>query len=118
MAGNGVELVGEQVGEPRTAMQLWRVERPARFRRTQTGIFPDGWMSSAGHVLAVRARDGVSRGFSKVVVSRQGACGGHPAADVTVRVGPVAVVRQAAGLRAGRPIERRKLEPCGAEFRS
>ena len=36
---------------------------------------------------------GTSRGFAKIVLSRQGACGGGiPPAAVTVRIGPVAVV--------------------------
>ena len=55
VTGNGVEVVGEKVGEPRSGMQLWRVQPPARFRNTQTGVFPDGWMSSSADVLAVRA---------------------------------------------------------------
>ena len=75
VTGNGVEVVGEKVGEPRNGMQLWKVQPPARFRNTQTGIFPDGWMSSSATFSQYAPENGASRGFSKVVVSRQGACG-------------------------------------------
>ena len=74
VTGNGVEVVGEQVGEPRNGMQLWRVEPPARFRNTQTGVYPDGWMSARATFSQYAPENGESRGFAKVVVSRQGAC--------------------------------------------
>ena len=113
VTGNGVEVVGERVGEPRNGMQLWRFEPPARFRKTQTGIFPDGWMSSRATFSQYAPEDGVSRGFSKVVVSRQGACGALPVADVTVRVGPVAVIDKQPGFARVDEVVRRKLRPCG-----
>ena len=113
MTGNGVEVVGEQVGEPRNGMQLWRIEPPARFRNTQTGVFPDGWMSSTATFSQYAPEDGVSRGFSKVVVSRQGACSeALPTADVTVRIGPVTVRDKQPGFARIDNVVRRKLEPC------
>ena len=114
VTGNGVEVVGETVGEPRNGMQLWRVMPPARFRNAQTGVYPDGWMSSQASFSQYAPEDGVSRGFSKVVVSRQGACArGIPTADVTVRVGPVAVVDKQPGFARVDEVVRRKLRPCG-----
>ena len=116
VTGNGVEVVGEQVGEPRNGMQLWRVEPPARFRNTQTGVFPDGWMSSRATFSQYAPEDGVSRGFSNVVVSRQGACSeALPTADVTVRIGPVAVRDKQPGFARVDEVVRRKLQPCGLE---
>ena len=114
VTGNGVEVVGKKVGEPRNGMQLWRIEPPARFRNTQTGVFPDGWMSSTATFSQYAPENGVSRGFSKVVVSRQGACSeALPTADVTVRIGPVAVRDKQPGFARIDNVERRKLEPCG-----
>lgn len=114
VTGNGVEVVGEEIGKPRNGMQLWRIEPPARFRNTQTGVFPDGWMSSTATFSQYAPEDGVSRGFSKVVVSRQGACSeALPKADVTVRVGPVAVRDKQPGFARIDNVVRRKLEPCG-----
>jgi hypothetical protein len=114
VTGNGVEVVGEHVGEPRGGMQLWRITPPARFRNTQTGIYPDGWMGERATFSQYAPEDGVSRGFSKVVVSRQGACGGGiPVADVTVRIGPVAVRNKQPGFAHVDDVIRRKLEPCG-----
>jgi hypothetical protein len=113
VTGNGVEVVGEEVGEPRNGMQLWRVEPPARFRHTQTGVFPDGWMSSSATFSQYAPEDGVSRGFAKVVVSRQGACGALPVADVTIEIGPIAVVDDQPGFARVDETIHRKLPPCG-----
>ena len=114
VTGNGVEVLGEKVGEPRNGMQLWRIQPPARFRNTQTGVYPDGWMSSSATFSQYAPENGVSRGFSKVVVSRQGACGGGiPTADVTVRTGPVAVVNKQPGFARIDEVVRRKLPACG-----
>ncbi len=113
VTGNGVEVVGEKVGEPRGGMQLWRIEPPARFRNTQTGIYPDGWMGERASFAQYAPENGESRGFSKVVVSRQGACGGVPTADVTVRIGPVAVVDKQPGFARVDEVVRRKLPACG-----
>ena len=113
VTGNGVEVVGEQVGEPRNGMQLWRVEPPARFRNTQTGVYPDGWMSERATFSQYAPENGESRGFAKVVVSRQGACDARiPVSDVTVRIGPVAVVDDQPGFARVNHVVRRKLAPC------
>ena len=113
VTGNGVEVVGEKVGEPRNGMQLWRVRPPARFRNAQTGVYPDGWMSSQASFSQYAPEDGVSRGFSKVAVSRQGACGDIPPADVTIRIGPVAVIDKQPGFARVDEVVRRKLPACG-----
>ena len=113
VTGNGVEVVGEQVGEPLGGMTLWRVSSPARFRNTQTGVFSDGWMSSRATFSQYAPEDGVSRGFAKIVVSRQGACAASiPVADVIVRVGPVAVVDKQPGFARVDDVVTRKLAPC------
>jgi hypothetical protein len=114
VTGNGVEVVGKPVGEPRGGMQLWRVTPPARFRNTQTGVYPDGWMRESATFSQYAPENGESRGFSNVAVSRQGACGGGiPTADVTVRIGPVAVHDKQPGFARVDEVVRRKLEPCG-----
>ncbi len=109
VTGNGVEVVGEKVGEPRNGMQLWRVMPPARFRNTQTGVYPDGWMSSQRELLAVRSR---GRRLARLLEGRRLPAGSlrprHPDGgrhrpDRTRRRG-----RQAARLRArrrGRPAQ-------------
>ena len=113
VTGNGVEVVGEQVGGPQAGMQLWRVTPPARFRNTQTGVYPDGWMSSRATFSQYAPEDGESRGFAKIVVSRQGACNPKiPVADVTVRVGPVAVIDKQPGFARVDNVVRRRLRPC------
>ena len=111
VTGNGVEVVGEQVGEPRGGMTLWRVGRPVRLQNAQTGVYPDGWMGSEATFSQYAAEKGVSRGFAKIGVSRQGACG-SPAAEVTIRIGPVAVVDKQPGFGRVDEVIRRKLEPC------
>ena len=71
-------------------------------------------MSSSATFSQYAPENGVSRGFSKVVVSRQGACGsGIPTADVTVRIGPVAVVDKQPGFARVDDVVRRKLPACG-----
>ena len=115
VTGNGVEVVGEKVGELRGSMQLWRVARPARLRFAQTGVFPDGWMSSRATFSQYAPENGESRGYAKVVVSRQGACNPKiPTADVTVRIGPVAVVDKQPGFARVDNVVQRKLAPCTA----
>jgi hypothetical protein len=114
VTGNGVEVVGKKVGEPRNGMTLWKVDPPARFRNTQTGVYPDGWMSSKATFSQYAAENGSSRGFAKVAVSRQGACSaGIPTADVTIKIGPVAVVDKQPGFARVDEVIHRKLEPCG-----
>ena len=120
VTGNGVEVVGEKVGEPRSGMQLWRIEPPARFRNTQTGIYPGRVDELERATFSQYApENGDSRGFSKVVVSRQGACSAAiPTADVTVRIGPVAVVDKQPGFARVDDVVRRKLRAVRARPRS
>ena len=92
VTGNGVEVVGERIGEPRGGMTLFKVTPPVRFRYAQNGVSTDGWMGAHASFSQYAADEGVSRGFAQVVLVRQGACGaGVPTADVVVRVGTVAV---------------------------
>ena len=70
-----VEVVGEKVGEPRGGMQLWRIEPPARFRNTQTGIYPDGWMGENASFAHTRRRTA-----SRAVSPRSSSHGRGPAA--------------------------------------
>jgi hypothetical protein len=114
VTGNGVEVVGEQIGEPRGGMTLLKAAQPVRLRSAQNGVFPDGWMGARASFSQYAPENGVSRGFSKVVVSRQGACGGGiPTANVIVRTGPVAVIDKQPGFARVDEIVHRKLEPCG-----
>ena len=92
VTGNGVEVVGERIGEPRGGMTLFSVTPPVRFRYAQNGVSTDGWMGAHASFSQYAPDEGVSRGFARVVLSRQGACGASvPTADVVVRVGTVAV---------------------------
>lgn len=115
VTGNGVEVVGERVGEPRGTMTLFRIAPPARFRFAQTGVFPDGWMSERATFSQYAPEDGVSRGYSVVTISRQGACGALPVADVVVRVGTVAVRNKQPGFGRVQDVVRRKLAPCSVK---
>ena len=113
VTGNGVEVVGKQVGEPRNGMTLWRIERPARFRNAQTGVYADGWMGKRATFSQYAPVGGESRGYAKIVVSRQGACAETiPVAAVTVRVGPVAVVNEQPGFGRVDDVVHRELAPC------
>ncbi|NUT56764.1 MAG: hypothetical protein HOQ03_12380 [Thermoleophilia bacterium] len=116
VTGNGVEVVGEQVGEPRNGMTLIKATQPVRFRNAQKGVYPDGWMSDRASFSQFAPEQGTSRGFAKVVVSRQGACGGGiPTAEVTIKIGPVAVVDKQPGFARVDDVIRRRLEPCGLQ---
>ena len=70
-------------------------------------------MSSRATFSQYAPENGDSRGFAKVVVSRQGACDREASrsADVTVRVGPVAVVDKQPGFARVDDVVRRKLAP-------
>ncbi len=116
VTGNGVEVVGERIGEPRGGMTLFRVTPPARFRYAQNGVSTDGWMGAHASYSQYAPDEGVSRGFVRVVLSRQGACGGNiPTANVVVRVGSVAVRDKQPGFGRVDDVVRRELEPCGLE---
>ena len=114
VVGNGVAVVGEPVGAPRNGMTLLKAAQPVRLRSAQNGVFPDGWMGEHASFSQYAPENGTSRGFAKIVLSRQGACGaGIPTADVTVRIGPVAVVDKQPGFERVDETFHRQLEPCG-----
>jgi hypothetical protein len=116
VVGNGVEVVGEPVGEPRNGMTLLRAAQPVRLRAAQRGVFPDSWIGERASFSQYAPEDGTSRGFAKIVLSRQGACGAEiPVADVTVRIGPVAVVDKQPGFARVDETFHRRLPPCGIE---
>ena len=114
VVGNGVEVVGEQVGEPRNGMTLLKAAQPVRLRSAQNGVFPDSWTGAHASFSQYAPEEGTTRGFAKIALSRQGACGGEiPTAEVTVRIGPVAVVDKQPGFERVDEVFHRKLEPCG-----
>jgi hypothetical protein len=116
VTGNGVEVVGERVGEPRGGMTLFRVEPPLRYRYAQNGVSTDGWTGAHATYAQYAPDEGRSRGFARVVLSRQGACSDAiPTADVVVRVGTVVVRDKQPALGEVTETARRKLAPCGAE---
>jgi hypothetical protein len=95
-------------------MTLLKAAQPVRLHSAQNGVFPDGWMGEHASFSQYAPEKGTSRGFAKIVLSRQGACGGGiPTADVTVRIGPVAVVDKQPGFERVDETFHRKLEPCG-----
>ena len=116
VTGNGVEVVGERVGEPRGNMTLFHVTPPVRFRYAQTGVSTDGWMGARATYTQYAPDEGVSRGFARVILSRQGACGASiPTADVVVRVGTVVVRDKQPAFGKVQEVVRRKLAPCALQ---
>ena len=116
VTGNGVEVVGERVGEPRGNMTLFHVTPPVRFRYAQVGVYDDGWMGAHASYSQYAPDDGRSRGFARVTLSRQGACGANiPTAEVVVRVGTVVVRANQPALGSVQEVVRRKLEPCAVQ---
>lgn len=116
VTGNGVEVVGERIGEPRGGMTLFRVAPPLRYRYAQNGVSTDGWTGAHATFAQYAPDEGRSRGFARVVLSRQGACSDAiPTADVVVRVGTVVVRDKQPALGQVTETVRRKLVPCGAE---
>jgi hypothetical protein len=116
VTGNGVEVVGERVGEARGNATLIHATQPVRLRFAQNGVSTDGWMGTQASFSQYAADDGVTRGFANIVVSRQGACSGAlPTAKVVVRVGSVVVRRNHPGLGRVYEVVRRDLEPCGIQ---
>jgi hypothetical protein len=89
---DGVALAGDPVGEPRGGMTLVHLDGPLRLRYAQTGVEPDGWMGEQATFSLYAAEDGRSRGFARISLSRQGACGdAFPTSNATVRLGPLAI---------------------------
>ena len=116
VTGNGVEVVGERVGEPRGNTTLFRAEPPVRLRYAQNGVSTDGWMGAHASFSQYAPEDGVSRGFARISLSRQGACSESvPTSDVVVRVGTVVVRRNQPALGRVQQVIRRKLAPCALE---
>jgi hypothetical protein len=116
VTGNGVEVVGERVGEPRAGMTLFHVTPPVRFRYAQNGVSTDGWMGAHASFSQYAPDDGVSRGFANIVLSRQGACSeALPPAQVVVRVGSVVVRNKQPAMGRLYQVVRRTLEPCGIQ---
>jgi hypothetical protein len=116
VTGNGVEVVGERVGEPHGGMTLFHVKPPVRFRYAQNGVSTDGWMGAHASFSQYAPDQGVSRGFARVLLSRQGACGANiPTADVVVRVGTIAVREHQPGFGRIQEVVHRKLKPCALE---
>ncbi len=116
VTGNGVEVVGERIGEPRGGMTLFHVSPPVRFRHAQVGVYEDGWMGARASYSQYAPDEGASRGFARVVVSRQGACGANvPKANVVVRVGTVVVRDKQPAFGSVQDVARRPLEPCAVQ---
>lgn len=116
VTGNGVQVVGKQIGEPRGGMTLFHVKPPVRFRYAQNGVSTDGWMGAHASYSQYAPDQGISRGFVRVVLSRQGACGANiPTADVVVRVGTLAVREHQPGFGRIQEVVHRKLKPCALQ---
>ncbi len=115
VTGNGIEVVGERVGEPQGGMTLFRVEPPVRFRYAQLGVSTDGWMGAHASYAQYAPDEGSSRGFARVTLSREGACStAIPTADVVVRVGSVVVQDKQPALGEVTDVGRDTLAPCAA----
>jgi hypothetical protein len=113
VTGNGVAVVGERVGESRGNATLMRVTPPVRLRYAQVGVSTDGWMGKHASFSQYAPDDGSSRGFARIILSRQGACGANiPTANVVVRVGTVVVRNKQPALGPVSEVARRTLEPC------
>jgi hypothetical protein len=116
VTGNGVEVVGERVGEPHGGMTLFRVAPPLRFRYAQNGVSNDGWMGAHATYAQYAPDEGRTRGFARIILSRQGACStAIPVAEVTVRVGSVVVRDKQPALGSVAEVAKAKLAPCGGE---
>jgi hypothetical protein len=115
VTGNGVAVVGERVAERPTGV-LYRAVSPVRLRFAQVGVAPDGWMGERASFAQYAGDEGVTRGFARVVLSRQGACSeALPPATATVRVGTVVVRNKQPAMGRVYGEERRTLRPCAVE---
>jgi len=116
VTGNGVEVVGDRVGDPKGNNTLFRVPGPVRLGQAQVGVYDDGWMADHASYSRYAPDDVSSRGFARIVLSRQGACSAEiPPADVVVRVGTVVVRNKQPALGTVNGTARRTLRPCGLE---
>jgi multisubunit Na+/H+ antiporter MnhB subunit len=103
VATDGVEVVGERGAEPRGGLTLFRIDGPLRLRYGQTGVYPDGWMGASAGFSQYAPEAGTTRGFARIVLSREAWCGKDIPGKITVRVGPVVVRDKQPGL--GTPVE-------------
>jgi hypothetical protein len=112
VTGNGVEVVGEQVGTQWNAT-LYRVPGPVRLRQARVGVYDDGWMGAHASYSRYAPDEVSGRGFARVILSRQGACGATiPTATAVVRVGTVVVRDQQPSLGRVHESATRTVEPC------
>ena len=72
VTGNGVEVVGERIGEPHGNATLFHVTPPVRLRYAVNGVSTDGWMGAHASFSQYAPDDGVSRGFANIVVLAAG----------------------------------------------
>lgn len=113
VAETDVNLAAQKVGEPRGALQLYRLDGPLRLESSTSGLYGDGWTGPAA-VYNRYAAPGVSqRGFARVYLTNP-FCPATPLRQrVTVRVGPVAVRRNQPALGAPVQARRTTLVSCG-----
>jgi hypothetical protein len=112
VGGAGVEVVGKVAAEPRGGMTLFRTKPPLRLRFAQTGVYPDGWMGSSAGYSQYAPEDGQSRGFAKVILSREAWCGEDIPGVITVKVGPVVVKDKQPALGRVDQVRRAVLHSC------
>jgi hypothetical protein len=114
VAGNGVEVVGRVAAEPRGGMTLFQTQPPLRLRFGQTGVFPDGWMGETAGYSQYAPEAGQTRGFAKVVLSREAWCGKEVRSIVTIKVGPVVVRDKQPALGRVDQVRRAVIHSCQA----
>ena len=84
VATPGVDLVGRIV-ETAGGLRLYQLDRPVRISDSETGVTPDGWMSTSAQYNQFGPPD-ARTGVAVVNLSRAAACGDVPAARITIRV--------------------------------
>ncbi|HET7043544.1 MAG TPA: hypothetical protein VFI37_01735 [Gaiellaceae bacterium] len=86
---NGVRLAAPVVQRNR-GLILYRIHGPIRLEESQTGVYPDGWISTDA---AYNRFDtpGHRAGTVRVTLSRSGFCGDAPVGRATVAVGALAI---------------------------
>ena len=117
VAGPGVDLAGEQVGD---AVGTWRLFRlPAdgtiRLSSSRTGIYSDGWMGGRSTFSQYDVEPG-ERGFARVVLSRGAWCGPDKPGVATIRLGPIGITEGGRPRLAGvTSTARGELHSCQAQ---
>ena len=101
VATPGVDMVGRII-ETAGGLRLYRLSRPIRIADSETGVTPDGWMSTSAQYNRF-GPPGSRPGVAVIVLSRAAACGNVPAAHMTIRVSRLHInaQRQPTG---GRPL--------------